>query len=45
MLVAHACNPRYSRGRDLEDCSLKPALAKSSREPILKNPSGKGLVE
>jgi hypothetical protein len=23
--VAHACNPSYSRGRDQEDCSSKPA--------------------
>jgi hypothetical protein len=24
VLVAHACNPNYSRGRDQEDLSLKP---------------------
>jgi hypothetical protein len=28
-LVAHACNPSYSEGRDLEDCGLKPARPKS----------------
>jgi hypothetical protein len=27
-LVAHACNPSYSGGRDQQDCSLKPAQAK-----------------
>jgi hypothetical protein len=37
-LVAHACNPRYSGGRDQEDHSSKP---NSSRDPILKNPSQK----
>jgi hypothetical protein len=37
--VAHACNPSYSRGRDQEDHSSKPAQVKSSQEPISKNPS------
>jgi hypothetical protein len=36
--MAHACNPSYSGGRDQENCSLKPAQANSSRDPILKNP-------
>jgi hypothetical protein len=39
--VAHACNPSYSGGRDQEDCSLKPAWANSSQDPISKNPSQK----
>jgi hypothetical protein len=35
--VAHACNPSYSGGRDLqEDRGLKPAQANSSRDLILK---------
>jgi hypothetical protein len=32
--VAHACNSRYSRGRDQEDCSSKPAQGNSSGDPI-----------
>jgi hypothetical protein len=28
VLVAHACNPSYSGGRDQEDCGSKPARAK-----------------
>jgi hypothetical protein len=36
MLVAHACNPSYSGGRDQEDCSSKPAWANSSTGPYLK---------
>jgi hypothetical protein len=45
MLVAHACNPNYSGGRDQEDLGSKPAQANSSRDPILKNPiTNKGLV-
>jgi hypothetical protein len=35
---AHACNPSYSGGRDQEDCSLKSARTKGSRDPILKKP-------
>jgi hypothetical protein len=34
--MAHACNPSYSRGRDQEDCNLKPALGKFMR-PNLEN--------
>jgi hypothetical protein len=30
VLVAHACNPSYSGGRDQEDRSSKPAWANSS---------------
>jgi hypothetical protein len=37
-LVAHACNPNYSGGKDQEDCSLKPAKARPYLE---KNPSHK----
>jgi hypothetical protein len=36
MLVAHACTPTYSGGRDQEDHSSKPAWANSSRGPISK---------
>jgi hypothetical protein len=36
VLVAHACNPNYSGGRDQEDHSLKPAHANSSWDPVLK---------
>jgi hypothetical protein len=44
--MAHACNPSYSGDRDQEDRSSKPAWAKSSQDPILKNPSLKiGLLE
>jgi hypothetical protein len=34
--MAHTCNPSYSKGRDQEECSSKPA---SSRDPILKVPN------
>jgi hypothetical protein len=43
--VAHTCNSSYSGGRDQEDHGSKPARANSSRDPISKNPSQKGLVE
>jgi hypothetical protein len=36
-LVAHACNPSYSGGRDQEDRSPKPAWANFLR-PYLKKP-------
>jgi hypothetical protein len=36
VLVAHACNPSYSGGKDQEDCGSKPAWANSSWDPILK---------
>jgi hypothetical protein len=35
-LVAHACNPSYSAGRDQEDHSSKPAQANSLQDPNLK---------
>jgi hypothetical protein len=41
--VAHACNPSYSRDRDQEDCSLKPAGANSSARTYLKNTHYKTL--
>jgi hypothetical protein len=41
VLVAHACNPSYSGGRDQKDRGLKPAQANRSLDPILKNPSEK----
>jgi hypothetical protein len=45
VLVAHACNPSYSGGRD-EDCSSKPAWANRLRDTISKKPfTKKGLVE
>jgi hypothetical protein len=37
-MVAHACNPSYSGGRDQEDHSLKPSQANSLRDPISKKP-------
>jgi hypothetical protein len=41
-LVAHAYNPSYSRGRDQEDHSSKPAQANSSWDLLSwKNPSQK----
>jgi hypothetical protein len=44
--VAHACHPSYSRGRDQEDHSSKPAQANSSERPYLEEPFTKiGLVE
>jgi hypothetical protein len=33
-LVAHACNLRYSRGRDQEDPSLKPTPGQIVRETL-----------
>jgi hypothetical protein len=37
--MAHACNPRYSGGRDQEDHSLKLVWANGSRDPISKTPA------
>jgi hypothetical protein len=34
---AHACNPSYSGGRDLEDHRSRPAWAKSLQDIISKN--------
>jgi hypothetical protein len=45
-LVAHSCNPSYSRDRDQEDHGLKPARTNSFQDPILKKPfTKKWLVE
>jgi hypothetical protein len=38
-------NPNYSRGRDQEDCSSKPAWANSFWAPMKKTHHKKGLVE
>jgi hypothetical protein len=32
-VVAHACNPAYSGGKELEDLGSRPAQAKSSQDP------------
>jgi hypothetical protein len=40
-VVAHACNPSYSEGRNQEDHSSKPAQANNYQDPISKNPSQK----
>jgi hypothetical protein len=40
-LVAHACNPSYSGGRDQEDCSLKPAWTKFENPYLEKKASQK----
>jgi hypothetical protein len=45
-LVAHACNPCNSGGRDQEDRVSKPAWANSLQGPISKTPiTKKGLLE
>jgi hypothetical protein len=47
-LVAHACNPGYSGGRDQEDHGLKPAWANSSQDSLSRKPithTQKELVE
>jgi hypothetical protein len=45
-LVAHACNPSYSGGREQEDYGSKSVWANRSRDPILKKTHHKkGLVE
>jgi hypothetical protein len=44
-VVTHTCNPGYSGGREKEDHGLRPAMANSSRDPILKKLHKKGLVE
>jgi hypothetical protein len=41
VLVAHACNPSYTGGRDQEDLGSKPAWANSLRDPIWKTPNQK----
>jgi hypothetical protein len=46
VLVAHAYNPSYSGGRDLENHGSKPALGKLFLRPYLEKPYHKqGLVE
>jgi hypothetical protein len=46
VLVAHACNPSYSGGRDREDHGSKPAWKNSSvRSCLEKTHHEKGLVE
>jgi hypothetical protein len=40
-MVAHACHPGYSGGREQEDRGLKPAQANNSQDPILKIPNAK----
>jgi hypothetical protein len=37
-LVAHACNPSYSGGRDQEGPGSKPVQANSSKRPYLEKP-------
>jgi hypothetical protein len=41
VLMAHACNPIYSEGRNQETHSSKPARANSSQDPISKIPNTK----
>jgi hypothetical protein len=41
VLVAHACFPSYSGGRDQEDCSSKPPWANGFPDPVSKKPSQK----
>jgi hypothetical protein len=42
VLVAHACNPSHSGGRDQEDCNWKPSRsqpwANSLQDPVSKKP-------
>jgi hypothetical protein len=48
VLVAHTCNPSYSRGRDQEDQVLKPAWANNLGDPVSKSTQYKnrtGLAE
>jgi hypothetical protein len=44
-LVAYACNPSYSGGRDQEDHGLKPIWANSSHDHLEKPFTKIGLVE
>jgi hypothetical protein len=43
--VAHTCNASYSRGRDQEDLSSKPAPAEFLRSCLEKTHHKKVLVE
>jgi hypothetical protein len=46
MLMAHACNPKYSGGKNQEDRGWMPAWTNSSRNPPLKKTHHKkGLEE
>jgi hypothetical protein len=46
MLVGYVYNPSYSGGRDQQNHGSKPAQAKCSQDPILKNNQHKqGLAE
>jgi hypothetical protein len=45
IILSHACNPKYSGGRDQEDGGSKPDQANSSVRPYLeKTLYKKGLV-
>jgi hypothetical protein len=44
-LVAYACNPSYSGGRDQEDLSSEPALEIVHKTVSQKTHHKKGLVE
>jgi hypothetical protein len=47
-VVAHVCNPSYSRGRDQEEHSLKPAWANSSEtlsQKILQKNRAGGVAQ
>jgi hypothetical protein len=39
-VVAHSCNPKYSKDGDQEGHNLRPAQAKSYRESISTNELG-----
>jgi hypothetical protein len=45
VLVAHACNPSYSGGRDQEDHSSKPSWANNLRPYLEKSFTKKGLLK
>jgi hypothetical protein len=34
-MMTHACNPSYLGSRDQEDCGMRSAWAKSSKDPHL----------
>jgi hypothetical protein len=44
-LVAHTCNPSYSRGREQEDPGFRPAQVTKVRPYVENNPPPKGLVD
>jgi hypothetical protein len=45
VLVAHACNPSYSGGRDQKDQGLNPAWKNSSQDPISKRKRKKSIMK